>query len=97
MTVAVLLIRDGLQRPEAPPATTAAATTRPATTAPPSTTTAPAPTTTAAASTRTYTIQSGDTLDQIAIDNDTTVEQLLALNPTLDPRSLQVGQVVKLP
>jgi LysM repeat protein len=97
VTVAVLLIRDGLHQPEPPPATTAAATTRPATTAPPATTTAPAPTTTAPASTRTYTIKAGDTLDQIAIDNDTSVEQLLALNPTLDPRSLQVGQQVKLP
>ena len=31
-------------------------------------------------------VESGGTLDQIALDNDTTVEQLLQLNPGLDPR-----------
>ena len=40
-------------------------------------------------------MQSGDTLDQIAIDNNTTVERLLTLNPDLDPTGLQVGQQVR--
>ena len=35
---------------------------------------------------RTYTIQEGDTLDQVALDHDTTVERLLELNPRIDPR-----------
>jgi LysM repeat protein len=41
------------------------------------------------------TVESGDTLDQIALDNDTTVERLLELNPDLDPRELRVGQRVR--
>ena len=41
------------------------------------------------------TVESGDTLDQIALDHDTTVERLLELNPNLDPRELQVGQQVR--
>ena len=41
------------------------------------------------------TVESGDTLDQIALDHDTSVERLLELNPELDPRELQVGQRVR--
>lgn len=41
------------------------------------------------------TVESGDTLDQIALDHDTSVERLLELNPDLDPRELQVGQRVR--
>ena len=40
-------------------------------------------------------MESGGTLDQIALDNDTTVEQLLLLNPGLDPTGLQVGQRIR--
>jgi LysM repeat protein len=40
-------------------------------------------------------VQAGDTLDQIAIDNNTTVERLLTLNPGLDPTGLQVGQQLR--
>ena len=40
-------------------------------------------------------VESGDTLDQIAIDNNTTVERILTLNPGLDPTGLQVGQQVR--
>ena len=32
---------------------------------------------------------------RIALDNDTTVEQLLQLNPGLDPTGLQVGQRIR--
>ena len=90
ITVAVLLVRAGLDGDGA--ATTAAQTATPTTVA-----------TTAQTQTRTATqpqqafveIASGDTLDQIALDNGTTVEQLLALNPGLDPNALQVGQRVR--
>ncbi|MBA3383304.1 MAG: LysM peptidoglycan-binding domain-containing protein [Actinobacteria bacterium] len=40
-------------------------------------------------------VESGGTLDQIALDNDTTVERLLLLNPGLDPTALQVGQRIR--
>jgi LysM repeat protein len=88
ITVAVLLVRAGLSDGE----TTTAAQTSVATT-------------TAATAGRTQTatqaapvfveVESGGTLDQIALDNDTTVEQLLQLNPGLDPTALQVGQRIR--
>jgi LysM repeat protein len=42
-------------------------------------------------------IAPGDTLFEIAREQDTTVEAILALNPGLDPRNLRVGQVICLP
>jgi LysM repeat protein len=93
VTVAILLIRAGLDNDTEPVATRpAATTTRPARTAPPPTTTRRS-----APSRRTYTIQEGDTLDQVAFDHNTTVERLLQLNPTIDPTSLQVGQRIIVP
>ena len=56
------------------------------------------PTTTAATTTATQPrpvfveVESGDTLDQIALENDTTVEALLTLNEGVDPNALRVGQ-----
>lgn len=41
------------------------------------------------------TVKEGDTLDQIALEHDTTVERLLVLNPDLDPNSLQIGQRIR--
>jgi LysM repeat protein len=90
-TVAILLIRAGLDNDSNPGATRpAATTTRPARTQP-TTRRQPAP------NRRTYTIQEGDTLDQVAFDHNTTVERLLQLNPTIDPTSLQVGQRIVVP
>jgi LysM repeat protein len=90
ITIAVLLVRAGLNEGE----TTTAAQTSVATTA---------AVTTTATTTATATepdpvfveVESGGTLDQIALDNDTTVEQLLQLNPGLDPTALQVGQRIR--
>lgn len=45
----------------------------------------------------TYTIQAGDTLSAIALSHGTTVEAILALNPTLRPHLLWVGTEVALP
>ena len=90
-TVAVLLVRSALSdeqvTPQRPPAT---ATTTQATT----TGTAPG-TTSPAAGRRFYEIQSGDTLETIAAENGTTVEQLLVLNPDLDPVALSIGQRIR--
>jgi LysM repeat protein len=89
VTLAVVLVRAGLS--DEPGTTTqvqATTTTRPTTAA----TTRPA---TTQAEPVFATVESGDTLDQIALDHDTTVERLLELNPDLDPRELQVGQRVR--
>jgi len=44
-----------------------------------------------------YRLQEGDTLDEIASLNGTTVEQLLRLNPNLLPSDFSAGQVICLP
>ena len=46
---------------------------------------------------RTYVIREGDTFETIASEQGTTVEQLQALNPDVDPNSLQVGQRILVP
>jgi LysM repeat protein len=57
----------------------------------------PQPTTTLPPNTGAYTIQSGDTLSVIAERYNLTLDQLLALNPSLTRASLlQVGQVINI-
>lgn len=91
VTVAVLLVRAGLDGDA--PATTAAQTSTPTTVA---TATQPAGTATQPAPEPVFVqIQAGDTLDRIALEHDTTVEALLTLNDGLDPNALQVGQRVR--
>ena len=92
-TVAILLVRSGLENgdPTTPAATTTVATTAPGTTQPSTT----GPTTTSAAGAEFYEIQPGDTLAVIADEHDTTVEQLLVLNPDVDPVALTVGQRIR--
>jgi LysM repeat protein len=88
ITVAVLLVRAGLNEGETTTAAqTSVATTTSATTTTTQTATQPKPVF--------VEVESGDTLDQIALDNDTTVERLLLLNPGLDPTGLQVGQRIR--
>ena len=90
-TVAILLVRAGLDNGDAtPPAATTSATTTAATTEPGTT-----GTTTNAAGAEFYVIQAGDTLAVIADEHDTTVEQLLVLNPDVDPVALTVGQRIR--
>jgi LysM repeat protein len=90
-TVAILLVRSGLENGDATPPTTTAATTAPATTRPGAT----GGTTTSSAGAQFYVIQAGDTLAVIADEHDTTVEQLLVLNPEVDPVALTVGQRIR--
>lgn len=88
ITVAVLLVRAGLNEGEPTTAAqTSVATTTAATTTTTQTATQPTPVF--------VEVESGGTLDQIALDNDTTVERLLLLNPGLDPTALQVGQRIR--
>ncbi|HET9674331.1 MAG TPA: LysM domain-containing protein [Gaiellaceae bacterium] len=89
VTIAVLLVRAGLDDGQGTTVgTTVAATTE-------RTTTRSGTTTQAAPKPVFVEVQAGDTLDQIAIDNNTTVERLLTLNPGLDPTGLQVGQQLR--
>jgi LysM repeat protein len=106
-TVAVLLVRDAVtsDAPVSPAATVAEQTQPAATTAKPkpqpkpkpapTPTTTAQPTTTAAAE-EFYVIESGDTLETIARQYGTTVEQLLVLNPDVDPVALSIGQRIRI-
>jgi LysM repeat protein len=89
-TIAVLLVRAGLDNADSTssPATTALTTTS-ATTEPGTTTDAEPP------GAEFYEIQAGDTLAVIAEQYDTSVEQLLVLNPDIDPVALTVGQRIR--
>lgn len=44
----------------------------------------------------TYEVESGDTLGAIAEDTDVSVEELIELNPDVDPEALSTGQELKL-
>ena len=98
-TVAILLVRSALDSKDVPAPTTtgtpavaeagrqqtAPATTTPATTAP----------VTSAAEPEFYVIEAGDTLESVADQYGTTVEELLVLNPDVDPVSLTIGQRIR--
>ena len=91
VTIAVLLVRSGLEGGGGSGATTplTALVTERTTTTTRSTTT-PKP-----AARRFYTIQSGDTLAIVAARFGTTTEKLLALNPNIDPHALSIGQKIR--
>lgn len=94
VTVAVLLVRSGLSNEAAAPGPPHVATVS-------TTVEKPAPGTTAAGMTTApargeyYEIEPGDTLAVVAEQFDTTVEQLLVLNPDLDPVALTIGQRIR--
>jgi LysM repeat protein len=94
-TIAVLLVRSALSddtvAPTPAPVATAATTTAPATTEPEG----QSGTTTTTAAGEFYEIEAGDTLETIASAHDTTVEQLLVLNPDVDPVALSIGQRIR--
>ena len=87
VTIAVLLVRSGLQS-DAAPTTTATVRTQTVSTR---TTTTPVP----VKRRRFYRLRAGETLSDVAIKYNTTVEQLLALNPGIEPTNLTVGQRVR--
>lgn len=105
VTIAVLLVKSGLD--SGGPTKTQTSGGRPArtTTAAPRTTTRLVLTnvsTTSATSTTTttpgaeyYAIQAGDTLGSIAQKYGTTTDALAALNPGVDPTALRVGQKLR--
>ena len=86
VTIAVLLVRSGLET------SSSTGTTVVATTQSSSTPTAP---TTVVKRPRFYRLRVGETLSDVAIRFDTTVENLLALNPGIEPTNLEVGQRIR--
>jgi LysM repeat protein len=98
VTIAVLLVKAGLNSDDGstttssvPRTTVAATTTARTTTRLVLTTTTPTSTTPAAY----YEVQSGDTLGSIAARYGTSVDELLSLNPGIDPAALRVGQRIR--
>ncbi|MEX2211706.1 MAG: LysM domain-containing protein [Gaiellaceae bacterium] len=91
-TIAILLIRSALnaEEPAAEPVITATVETETETTET-ETTTGTGETTAGDL----YVVQSGDTLESIAVEHDTTVEELLTLNPGIDPVALSIGQQIR--
>jgi LysM repeat protein len=91
-TIAVLLVRSAVradddEQPE-PATVSRTATTRVQATTAPRQPRTPR---------RTYIVEEGDTLDEIALEHDTTVEELLAANPRVEPTELRPGQRLRLP
>jgi len=100
VTIAVLLVKAGLdngsqEQTAATPTTTERTTTAAPTTTITLTDTPTVGTTTAPANAQYYVIESGDTLGSIATKYDTTVDELMTLNPGIDPSALQPGQRIR--
>jgi hypothetical protein len=81
--------------PAATPETSASESPSPTASAGASPSVSPKPSASPAA--RTYRVRAGDTLSSIATRFKTTVAALMKLNKITDPRSLRIGQVLKLP
>jgi len=94
VTIAALLIRSGFESGgsgSSGPTTTIATTT----TTQAETTTASTSTATTTGAKEYYTIQAGDTLDTVAAKYGKTADDLLALNPGVDPHALRIGQKIR--
>jgi LysM repeat protein len=85
-TILVVLIERGLNGDSQTPTTVL-----PTTSAPDTTTTAG----TTTSKKKIYRVKAGDTLESIAAKFDTTVDDLLALNPDVDPLALSPGQKIR--
>ena len=98
VTIAVLLVKSGLDNGSQEQTVAAPTTTARTTTTAPTTTitlTDSGTITTTPANAKYYVIQSGDTLGSIAGKYNTTVDELLTLNPAVDPSALQPGQRIR--
>lgn len=94
VTVAVLLIRAGLDGGGSGTTTGTGPVTHASTTPPPGTTRATRAATTTRAGSR-YTVESGDTFGSISAKTGVPVAELERLNPGVDSSSLQVGQKLR--
>jgi LysM repeat protein len=93
-TIAILLIRSGLQSGTSPTTTTSAASTQPHKTVSSPTTTGG--TTTSAAGPRFWTVQAGDTFGVISTKSGVPVATIQQLNPNVKSTSLFIGQKLRL-
>jgi LysM repeat protein len=94
-TVAVLLIRSGLQAGTSKPATTAIVTT-PHKTVSTSTNASSGQTTTSSSTLRFWTVKAGDTFGVISTKSGVPVATIQQLNPNVKSTSLFIGQKLKL-
>jgi len=105
VTIAVILIKAGLNGGSGPTTTVGAlqttstatkttTTTKLVLTAPQAGTTSTATDTTAPGA-QYYVVQSGDTLGSIAEKYSTTVDELMTLNPGIDPTAMHIGQRIR--
>jgi len=86
VTIAVLLVRSGLEGSSSSSPTTGV------------TTTVTTPTTTATTRHRRpkyYRLRAGETISDVALRFNTTVEDLLKLNPKIKPTQLTIGQRIR--
>lgn len=95
-TVLVILVQRALESDAGEagtdgPATEAVDTTEPTTTEPEPTTTVPR-----GCQKQRYTVRSGDTLESIAEKCDVPVDELLELNPNIDPLTLNPGDKIRI-
>lgn len=105
VTIAVILINAGLNSGSGSTTTVEALPTTSTATKPTTTTTLvltgpQAGTTTTATATTTpgaeyYVVESGDTLGSIAEKYSTTVDELMTLNPGIDPTAMHIGQRIR--
>jgi len=105
VTIAVILINAGLNSGSGSTTTVEALPTTSTATKPTTTTTLvltgpQAGTTTTATQTTTpgaeyYVVESGDTLGSIAEKYSTTVDELMTLNPGIDPTAMHIGQRIR--
>ena len=84
VTIAVLLVRSGLNTKSTPAPSTVATTTAPT-----------APTTTGRRRKQFYRLKQGETLSDVAVRFNTTVSALLALNRGIKVNALTVGQRIR--
>jgi LysM repeat protein len=106
VTIAVILIQAGLNggsgstttvgtRPTTSSATKPVTTPKLVLTTPTTPTTTGTTTETTAPGAEYYVVQSGDTLGSLAQKYSTTVDELVILNPGIDPTALHIGQRIR--
>jgi LysM repeat protein len=92
VTIAVLLIRSALGGGGGNTTTTAGPVTHPSSTV---ATTTKSGSSTAPRTTRSYTVQTGDTFGSISAKTGTSIAELERLNPGVSSNTLQVGQKLR--
>ncbi|HXK14465.1 MAG TPA: LysM domain-containing protein [Gaiellaceae bacterium] len=95
-TIAVLLIRSGLQAGTSKPATTSVVVTTPHKTVSTTTSASSGRTTTSSSTPRFWTVKAGDTFGVISTKSGVPVATIQQLNPNVKSTSLFIGQKLRL-